>query len=233
MFNLIVPPCNFTKFEDSTPGFEGAEGWWSDDLIPGKRVLYFMGTWWDNTHSAPFKGKGDFLADILIFPLRTPWNLKYRIHGGFQVWALNGWDATVEIRKTDKPLVIIGHSLGANIAAQVALRHKQTFPNSSVEVQLFSMPTCFANYFFKKDFQKTLPLTRNHTVGFDVPKLLWLFSLPLFLLGNPVKNVHYTYKHIWKNSWKHPIKRIGEFVNFIGQDHQPATIIEYVDNPLF
>ena len=224
MFDLMNPPCTKQEFSEYGIDKEGVKGWWSDDLVPGSRVLFFIGTAVVSDSSEPLGGFKDLAADLIAFPLRASWHPEYRLHAGFLAYADRAWEFTSDIRKTDKPMIILGHSLGASIAAIYAMRYKLSQSNQ-VSCQLFALPTCLAGKRFRDDFKSNFPDSRDWCVGWDPVRWLRVVGyLVLLGLGCPVPIKRFKYHH--------PVASIGNFFYQIIQDHLVPKIMEHVPNML-
>jgi pimeloyl-ACP methyl ester carboxylesterase len=227
------PPCSYTTFSECGLDKEGVKGWWSDDLVLGSRVIFFIGTAVNPESDEPLFGFKDLFADLIAFPLRPRWHPAYRLHAGFVAYADKAWDMTAEIRDDAKPMIILGHSLGASIAAIYAMRYKISRPNQ-VTCQLFALPTSLAGKTFRDDFKQAFPDARDWCVGWDPMRLLGSFIGRFILLGlqSPVPIEHYKYHHECQFDIKHPFRSIKIFFENVINDHLVPSIMKYVPNML-
>lgn len=210
-FQTITP--NRTPWTDDIPGFTGNEGWYED--TPTHRIIFVSGVWWDDNKEAPWGGKGDIATVLDVWPRRF---MNSSGHGGFVQYATMAY-RTLEskgILTNDKPMIIAGHSLGAAVAAMLALRLVATGYRVH-KVVLYACPTAWGRPKLRKLFEQLFPGTVNHVVGNDYVQFTNLFTLPLFL-GPPCKKKHYKVKHKGLKAW----------VNGFIDDHWPQSMKNYI-----
>jgi len=179
MYKFHNPDFPHTKWDDIVPGIDGAEGWYSDELYPGKRVIFFLGAW----------GYRDALSCMSATKEEPQWFPGIGIHSGFLRLADRAWDAIKDHLDTHKPIVFAGHSMGAAIASIIALRYTLEFCKLPL-LELYAMPTIVGDAVFADTMVTVFGVLPNHTAGMDiVPRIGWLS----WLLGyrSYTKNRHY------------------------------------------
>jgi hypothetical protein len=229
MFNLLDPPCVKTEFSENGMTQEGVKGWWSDDLSPGKRTICFLGTSVPSHQDLPLYGYADLVADLFAFPLRPDWCHHYRLHGGFLSYEERAWTMIQSVLTVDKPIIIIGHSMGAAIAAILALHAIHSIPNFRSDCHLFALPTCIGNQVFKDDFESCHPETQDFCVGWDPMRYMQVVvKFLLIFLGSPVPINHVNIEHAYKFDIRHPINSVKTLVGLMLADHCAACIQKHI-----
>lgn len=213
-FQTITP--NRTAWADDIPGFTGNEGWYED--TDTHRIIFVAGVWWDDNKDAPWNGKGDIFNVLGVFPKRFG---KHYGHGGFIRYAESAITTLLACGalQTDKPLLILGHSMGAGIAPYLAMRLQEL--NKKVDnVILYACPTAWGSPGMRKKFKTIFPNAESYVVGNDYTQFTGLLTFPL-LYGPPIKP-----KHI-----KRKYKSFKEWKNSFIDDHWPWMIKSFIEPP--
>jgi len=214
-FNWFSPPDAHIWKELDAQGFNGPEGWWSDSVIEGKRVIFAYGTGGSPDIHQKFFGIEDIFIDASLFGIRPLWNKTMFFHSGFFNYCERTCILLQEAFTTTKPIVFIGHSLGAAFIAITAIKFKILNPDHPCELQTYALPTCWASRKTCKEAMKMFPNWKNRVIGNDPTQIAWVL-IPLSLVGP-------------NNIWKIPSENKISFVFFHPIKYIKAIIKDAID----
>ena len=204
MYNFQYPDFKHTKWDDIVPGIDGAEGWYSDDLYPGKRVIFFLGAW----------GYRDALSCMSATMEEPYWDTTVKFHSGFLRLANRAWDVIFPYLNTTKPIIFAGHSMGGALASIIAYRYIISY-GKVPGLELYATATLIGNHTYSermKNYYKNLYIKG---VGFDIVPRLWYLGL---FVG---------YGKFWKLKM-YPRKTDTKWYHRFIEDHQPWILLQVI-----
>jgi pimeloyl-ACP methyl ester carboxylesterase len=213
-----------TFFDDDTPGPQGVEGWWSDNIIPGRRVFWLNGTWWEKNEKLPYKGYKDIYIDADFFPKKAFWNNKLKFHKGFLEYADQAWDMLKDLILEKERPIFLGHSLGAAIAQILALRYGVETEKIDHSCVTCGTPSALANWGTRKVFKQLVPNAVSVRNGKDILFDLHYIGCILNLFPVPAKLININIPFEEKLTEKGFFKRLIQFLIIPFMDH---TIDKY------
>jgi hypothetical protein len=184
--NPTKPDFPHIPFSDSIQGVEGIDGWFTDHFT-GYRVIFFNGTWYDDSPNAPFKGYGDIVDNLKIWKAKLPL-FPATGHAGFVDRGIRAYTLVKGMGLLDTNLTIVfaGHSQGA-CDALISSMYCDKF-HLPCKTLLYGLPSCVASFGFNTQVKKHVRNYKSYYVGNDSMRFLQYFSW-LILLWNPVKSI--------------------------------------------
>jgi len=221
MINFQFPNFPHTKWDDNVETFEGVEGWYSDDIKEGWRVIYADGTWYDNAPKAPNKGIGDILTDLDARKKPVIFDKTLKGHAGFINYGNKAYQTlyTQDVFNTDKKLLFMGHSLGAALIIHVALLYQNYYDEKQIAIRLFGLPRPWGTGALCAYVRKHIKDYKSWSVGYEGTD--WLRGISLLTgFKRPYSVIKLPSQAVFSGNL---LDRVKQLITAMGSDHQPEA----------